>query len=274
MAVNIASAMICGGPHDTLSLAQEKADDQERAEAALKLTREYAGRYEFFLPSSAIACRLEAQPILRWSNPERGEIYGNVYLWTHQGYPVAVGSLYKWYSPFTHMSHEFHSLSTQGLRAAYDGKEAWKTDQAGLKFQELPDAPDVAATAPARLIQMRQLARRFTATSTDEEGSLTNLRLLSQPVYRYVLPDKIADGEDGALFSFVQGTDPEIWLLLQSRPFTKAATPRWSFALARMNSIAMVVQDRGTEVWRAPAMPHREFANHIGPYTKFSVNNP
>lgn len=48
---------------------------------------------------------LRQPPILRWSNPEQRQIYGNVFLWTHRDSPAVVGSLFKWFSPFTHMSH-------------------------------------------------------------------------------------------------------------------------------------------------------------------------
>ncbi len=254
--------------------AQERRDDQERAEAALQLTKSHAEKYALFPPTESPACKLVPQPILRWSNPERGQIFGNVFLWTYDGRPFAVGSLYKWYSPFTHMSHEFHSLSPNGLRGTYEDKAVWKTDQPGLAFQDLPDAPEVAPTPAARLIQMRQLARRFTASSADAEGKSTELRLLSQPVYRYesASAPTPTSHEDGGLFTFVQGTDPEVWLLLEATPAGKSS--RWQYGLVRMNSILLTVEYQGTEVWRVPVISGREVGSHQGPYTRYHFEGP
>ena len=256
---------------NAVSLAQESGEEQQRAEAALQLTRDLASKYKFYPADGSEPCLFMPQPILRWSNPERGQIFGNVFLWTHAGRPFAVGSLYKWYSPFTHMSHEYHSLTTGGLRATYEGKEVWKISEKGVTFQELPEAPDVAATPAARLTQMRQLARRFTATATDANEKVTTLRLLSQPVYRYELT---SDTEDGALFAFVEGTDPEVWLLLEARSNTGKPPLQWSYALARMNSVTMAVDYQGTEVWRVAPIAHKEFATHLKPYTKYHFDGP
>ncbi len=67
------------------------------------------------------------------------------------------------------------------------------------------------ATTPAeRLRQMRDLAREFHIVMETESGR-SDLRLLTQPVYRYEAKT------DGALFAFVLTTDPEAWLLIEER---------------------------------------------------------
>jgi hypothetical protein len=58
---------------------------------------------------------LKPDPLLRWSNPAVGSIHGAVFVWTHEGRPAAVASIYKWFEPHTHMAFEVHSLSKMPL---------------------------------------------------------------------------------------------------------------------------------------------------------------
>lgn len=198
--------------------AQEPAEppiNREQIDAALQLTRAAAKEYEFLAAGADAALELKDEPVLRWSNPTTGEVHGNVFLWTRGGRPMVVGSLFKWFSPHSHMSHEFQSLAEKPIAAKFHGMEVWKTTEPGLKFVELADAPLPARSPASRLLQLKQIARGFAATKIDRDGDKVELRLLTQPVYRYALP---GDGVfDGALLAFVQGTDPEVLLLLEVR---------------------------------------------------------
>lgn len=251
-------------------------DDQEKqnVEAALKLTHESAAKYKFSLAGKTDDLVLREQPILRWSNPEVGQIYGNVFLWTNRGRPAVVGSLFKWFSPFTHMSHEFHSLSAGEIRGRYDERDVWQLSQAGVEFAPVPDTPTVAATAAARLTQMRQIARQFSARTTNRENVKLELRLLAQPVYRYEIEKDSANLSDGALFAFVQGTDPELWLMLEARPSAAKATDVWQYALARMNSVTFDVQHNGRDVWHRDTLPWKDISGHKISYTTFRFDQP
>src|SRR5207247_2374244 len=106
----------------TGSRAQNPADlpaTRENIEAALKLTQAAAAEYEIRVGSEDKPLELQSEPVLRWSNPDRGEIHGNVFLWTRAGRPLVVASLHKWFSPHTHMSHEFQSLAEEPLSATF-----------------------------------------------------------------------------------------------------------------------------------------------------------
>jgi hypothetical protein len=260
------------------SYAQEESDserDQKKArDAALAMTTAEAGKYAFEIGPEKRVPVLRKEPILRWSNPERGEIHGNVFLWTDGGRPAVVGSLFKWFSPFTHMSHEFHSLSRGELAATYDKMEVWKTDQAGVKFEAVPGAPDVGKSQAERLIQMRQLARQFTAHTIDRERMKLELRLLAQPVYRYTLDTDAKDLIDGALFTFVQGTDPEVWLLLEATEPAEKRSSRWEYALARMNSVEISVDHNAQPIWHRDPMSFAEIYGHKSAYTSFRFDMP
>lgn len=247
--------------------------EKQQIEAAYKLTRESATKYEFFTRGDSTPLELHPQPILRWSNPEAGQIYGHVFLWTRGGRPEIVGSLFKWFAPFKHMSHEFHSLTSSELSAKYDDETVWKTAQPGLQFAVLPEAGDVAVTPAARLSQMRKLAQQFTARSMDRNGLRQELRQLTQPVYRYPSPKESSDLIDGAMFAFVQGTDPDVWLLLEADKSGGSAA-QWLYAIARMNSIDLSVEYRGKLIWHRDEISHREVLSHKLPYTSFRFDQP
>jgi len=238
--------------------------NKQQIETALKLTREAAERYEIALDDvDHSTAKLFPDPILHWSNPAAGEIHGNVFVWTAAGRPAAVASIFKWFTPHTHMSHEFHSLAIVPLRAKYSGAEVWTTSATGVKFVPLAEAPPPAASAPQRLLQMRQLAKDFSATKKDRDGSVSELRLLTQPIYQY--PASSQQLLDGALFVFVQGTDPEVFLLLEARG--PSGSEQWTFAAARMNSVALTLRYRDKEAWSVEVMPWRDVSSHREVYT-------
>lgn len=240
--------------------------NKELIEAALKLTQSESAKYELVLADEETSVPvLLKDPVLKWSNPTVGEIHGNVFLWTVSDRPVAAGSLFKWFSPHTHMSHEFHSLAEVPLTARYAGREVWRTSKGGVSFAPVPGAPPPADAATRRFLQMRELAKGFSATKTERDGNQTEMRLLPQPAYRYrAAKEKILDG---GLFVLVQGTDPEVFLLLEARG--EADKTQWMFAAARMNSVGFDVRYQDKSIWSVDIMPTREYTSHAEPYTTF-----
>jgi hypothetical protein len=241
--------------------------DKQQIESALKLTREAAERYEIVIDDATHRpAVLLPEPLLHWSNPAAGEVHGNVFLWTISERPVVIGSLFKWFSPHMHMSHEFHSLAERPLRAKYGDAEVWVTAAPGVSFAPVSDASPPAATPAQRLLQMRQLSKDFSATKQERDGSMGELRLLSQPIYRYAAP---AEGlVDGALFAFVQGTDPDLFLLLEARGGDRQL--RWYFAATRMNSVGLTLRHHDRAVWSAEMMPWADVNSHRKIYTSFT----
>lgn len=212
---------------------------------------------------------LRREPVLKWSNPERGRIYGHVFVWTSGGRPGAVASLYKWYHPHTHSSHEFQSLSLGNVTAKQGGADAWAASRPGIELQSIAGAPPPGKTAPERIRQMRRIADHFRADEIDREGEQTTLRLLTQPIYRYEEPK----GEllDGALFAFVQGTDPEVLLLVEAR-HDAGGHASWQYALARLNGITLRAFYDDRKVWEAPELSWEVIHDRSQPY--FTVQFP
>jgi hypothetical protein len=105
---------------------------------------------------------------------------------------------------------------------------------------------------------MLGMANHFTAVLMDSrhtaKGERQTLRLLTSPVYRY--PNRAGNATDGAMFSFVLGTDAEVLLLLEARAAKDAN--RWQYALARLNSDELAAFCQGKEVWRVGKATYNE----------------
>ncbi len=194
---------------------------------------------------------LKKEPIFQWSNPvEQGLHQGVIFLWLRDGRPAALGGIWSHPAPRwkgRKVLHEFLALDRDKLRVSRpNALNEWKP-QAGLERKEIPDAGTPAATAGARLVQIRRLAQEFTGHSIDNERQRWELRLLPTPLYRY--PEAKSGVIDGALFAWTSsaGTDPEVLLLIEARQ--EDGKTRWEYACGRFGVISMYVQHKGTEVW-------------------------
>jgi hypothetical protein len=236
-------------------------DNQERARAsvALELIRKEAKLYAIRPEGARAPLELEPGPLLKTSSPVMGSLHGGLFVWTSGGRPAVVAHIYKWYSPHQLLGVAFHSLTREKLIAEREGKVVWSPSRAGIQFKPVPGAPAPADSPAARLRQMRALAAQFSANHTTPEGVTRELRLLTQPVYRY--RDTGPDLIDGALFAFVQVTDPEVLVLVEARrdDHGKAA---WEFAFWRDTFTGAKASHKGLEVWSVPLIP-------LGPGSKF-----
>jgi hypothetical protein len=194
--------------------------------------------------------KLLPQPVLRWSNPLRGEVHGSVYLWTRDGCPEATASVYQFFHR-NQLNIELVSLSEAPLEARRNGRVRWSPGP-GLKYAPLPGGPEPAAAVDARQLQMRALARKFTgylAEPGEADDKLTELRLMANPLHRYEATD--GSGREGAVFALVTTTDPEIVLVIESRK--GKAGREWVWAAARMHFRPLQLKLADKVVWEVPA---------------------
>ena len=147
--------------------AQPPKDEKALAEAFRVFAKQEAAAYTMRLEGSDRPLKLEPEPILKWSNPVIGTIYGDVFVWTNQGRPEAVASIYKFYSPLTHRANEFHSLALGKVSAERDGSKVWTPSRPGLELKPIKDAAAPADSGPVRLRQMRPGASSGRQTSRD-----------------------------------------------------------------------------------------------------------
>ena len=101
---------------------------------------------------------------------------------------------------------------------------------------------------------MRALTRDFSASTSNGNQRRLELRLLSQPLYRYESTDPLV--LDGGLFAFVTSTDPEALLLIEARKPAAADGPVWDYSICRFTDLGLVVRHKGEQVFTAPLIPY------------------
>jgi hypothetical protein len=224
-------------------------DDAGRAKR-LEAMKRSAAQFKVY-PSGdrAHPFTLVESPIMRWTNHENLAKDGTLFLWTGGGRPQVILGLFTYDDD--HYSHEWQSMAEGPLTAERDTDFEWSPAEGGVEFAPVKGAEEPAPGAAARLRQMKALAPKFSSTFVgfDENQNPQELRLLPQPLYRY---EKGEGGPilDGALFAFVQGTDPQTLLALEAR--LEGATSRWHFAFVRMASGALTGRYENQEVYSVP----------------------
>jgi hypothetical protein len=216
---------------------QEKDSADLAAAAKLWLEARRAEFDEYQLERDGekpVELKIESRSLLNWSNAERGTQHGALFLWTLEGRPQMIACAFEWSGS---LKHEFHSLSTESIAATRDGRAVHRFGP-GVEWTKLEGAPAPAPRRALRLGQMRRQAARFRVSVGSREWAET--RLLPQPVFRS--PDSGPD--DVAVFVFVQGTDPECMLMLET-----TAEGEWRYALSRQTKWGLKAELDGKQVW-------------------------
>jgi hypothetical protein len=199
--------------------------------------------------------QLRRQPIYAWTNPTRdGGQTGDVFVWTDRGRPEAVGSIFS--HPMAgqrRVVHEFHSLAPVVLYPEGTARLRWQP-KSGAVIKPVPGAPKPADSAVQRRLQMKSLAREFSAYSvTPADGARWELRLQTAPLCQYDEAGPEVLG--GALWAFVTtaGTDPEVMLLLEVRKTEEGW--QWVFTPVRFSDFSLYLLHKGNQVWAAVRGP-------------------
>jgi hypothetical protein len=133
------------------------------------------------------------------------------------------------------------------------------------QHRELRLGPPFSKDAAVRLAYMKDSVTPYRIHRT-AAGS-PPFRLIADPIFRLDNPvSQVKDSaiflwtdpatgrpgvEEGALFAFAIGTDPEVFLMIESRP-NPAGGFRWEYALAPMTSFEVKVSWKGNDVWTLP----------------------
>ena len=210
------------------------------------------------------------KPVLTWSRALGKRTLGDTYVWTHQGCARAIVSIYSIVDRRM-VSAECQSLSEQPLSMDRDGDEIWSTRIAGVKFRKLPGVPAPSQKAFARMVQMNGIARKFRADYSPHTAPETfnNLRLLAKPLYRY--QSKNASVIDGAVYGFVESTDPEILVVVEARVVDGERFWFYSPARSRHDHLRLYFEEK--IVWEVPrlAPPWQNIRDPSKPYFSFRL---
>jgi hypothetical protein len=250
------------------ALARQDAasrDDDETAKR-MEFMKESATIYEFDLGEQRERLKLHPEPLLRWDNPVSGVKDGIVAMWTSaDGRPQVVAQIFQ--SKEKYWMHEFQSVATVPLAASMHGQSMWSPKRTIVQMKPVPDAPEPANNPNGRSAQVRALAREFSANVdfkvryTDTKTSRYELRLLPQPIHRYGKDDTPL--ADGALFAFVQGTNPEVLLMIEAR--RGDAGLAWHYGLAPMTGYAVRASHSSGLAWEC-AYSDEEKRSSVSPY--------
>jgi hypothetical protein len=231
--------------------AKEEPEAKERLEFMTAEVASLEPEPSDLRPKAAFT--LVSKPLLRYSDPTRGggtsnEAENNVLLdagvWRlgTEGRPTALVTVEIYRAPDGSrlLSFEFLSLSETRFHLKHKSRRVrWDPAGSALDFKELPDAPKPAATAAARLAQMRQLARRFVAKERVNKEPI-ECRLLAQPIDRYqAAAEKIVDG---AIFAYANGTNPELGVVFESDG------EHWRYGIIRLTAAESSVKLDGRQV--------------------------
>jgi hypothetical protein len=247
--------------------AQDDQDSKARMKVMAEAIAAFEGRSSDIVLKDALT--FSEKPLLRYSDPTRGLTKETVLLdasvWRlgKGGRPTALVTLeiYRSGADTGALAYEFLSLTPRSFSLDKQGRNSvgWDATGSALELHDFKDAPEPAKTPAARLIQMRQLAKRFTATET-VDGKPILCRLLTQPIDRYQSEDgKIVDG---ALFAFANATNPETGLFLE------CDATRWSWGIVRLSSAEAKIELDGVKVASYPFFG--EYGRRDGAYTSAS----
>jgi hypothetical protein len=243
---------------DARSLLQRPKDPgalHREADAAAwlhRLFRREMSAYEFFLDAGRQhKLVMQPEPVLTF--PAKLVDYaGQIYVWTDRGRPSVVGCVFAGQVENTdrfRLFHEFHSLSLTPM-AEVGGATGWQPEEAGIKFEPVPDMAEPGEKKDRRFTEMRAIVHRFDSAMI--WGNMkVDLPLLTRPLYRYEVPDNDPALVDGAVFAYghKEIQDPEVLLIVEAQR-TKDRV-RWNYAVARLTDREAWVRYKGKEVWRA-----------------------
>lgn len=245
--------------------APKAAPAETSAAERLELMKDSVKNYEVTRNEDHSApIKLQAEPAFRLGRQGNGGILeGAIFLWADDvGRPEAAAQvfLHRYAGrPDGEWIHEFTSLSTRPIVTTQNGNRRWWPTTPGVEFKALPGAPKPGATPAQRLRQMRAMADDFHAEDKFGDKGWEVLRMLSTPIARYGKAG--GTPEDGALFAFVEGTDPEVFLFLEARQANGQL--EWQYAFAPMSCWALKAEHKGQPVW---SLPLRDTSNPSRPF--------
>src|SRR5262245_48312421 len=179
-----------------------------------------------------------SEPVLRYIDSTRLTFDSTLWIYGAMGRPAAIVAV-EHYPKNPDMKHwlcEVASLSDERISVEYGRDIDWTANKPGLELSRLEGAPPPAGQSAARLTQIKQLQRRFTAHEKANIEGRIELRPLAKPLHQY--QDADAGLIDGAILSFVNGTNPEVLLVLEARRMDDG-TAEWQFGLVQMTGEAV-----------------------------------
>ena len=198
----------------------------------------------------SVALEVGRDPLLSYQTVIRGWSKGSAWVWGNRGRPQAMLSLVTLEGSRTRY-YEFLSFSTNKLIFKIPGGPTWIPEPT-WKAASIPKTKRPANARRLRLIQMRDIARRFSAFQRDyfedpQKGVRHEMRLLTQPIYRY--RSESNESLDGAFFAFTRNGDLELLLVLEAEKSDSNQSAPWVYSAYPVTIHELNLLLDGTRVW-------------------------
>ncbi len=245
-------------------LAAEKADGPTEAaaerQAILKQMRSAVGAIKLreTIGKKSLPAQLVAEPLFSYSDEQRRIRNATMWVWTVEGRPVSLMKFERYSFPEPDRQWLFNvgSVAPNLIEVDWPFGREFASKKPGMTFRRLEDVDPASETKSKRLIQLKQLSRKFSATMTGgaTDDSKTEMRRLPTPLFRYSSPAH--EILDGALFGMCAiGTNPDAILAIQWGGTDQAA--HWEFGVTGMTTGGLQVRLGDAPVWSQPYLVNR-----------------
>lgn len=226
----------------------------------LNLSRKYAEGFTLAqIEDGKKPFQMYEKPIFLHTQSVRGDDIGAVHLWlTEDNRPAVVGAVFAWSNSKSSrmVTYELHSLVQQPISLNISGRTQWTCPTKGFEWKTFPRGTPPPAAKPLRQrLQVKQLARRFTASTTSDQNQRWEMRLVPTPIYEY--QSQSSGVVHGAMFAFCQGTDTELLLLIEAvnQPegdSNEQTSLNWRYALVPFTDYKARAELQNDEIWESP----------------------
>jgi hypothetical protein len=251
---------VAGAAAQDSSSEQTDETAQKVRQHWLNLSRKYAEGFTLAeIEDGAKPFQLYEKPVFLHTQSVRGDDIGAVHLWlTQDKRPAVVGAVFAWSNSKTSrmVTYELHSLVQQPISLSLSQRTQWTCPTRGFDWKAFPrGTPPPAKNTLQQRLQVKQLARQFTANTTTDKNQRWELRLVPTPIYEY--QSKSSGVVHGAMFSFCQGTDTELLLLIEAfgKPegdSKEATSLNWRYAPVPFSDYKVRAQLQEEEIWESP----------------------
>ena len=246
--VAMASCLILGLA--AIAYGDSPPSETERS-AHLERMKQIAERFHVQVPRDGkhVSGKMVEKPLLRYNDSTRRLSDSTLWLWTERELPCGLMAIefYPKNPSGPQWLFEFVSLSDANLAIDRGNDWKWGAKQSGLEWRPISNATEPSAKPTLRLTQAKQLFQRFAAHENEGVNGHIELRPLANPLYRY--SDEASGVIDGVIFAFVNGTNPEVLLVIEARHDGGAKVPSWCYSLAQMTGAKVSASIDDQEVW-------------------------
>lgn len=242
----VRSPIVLGDDPDKPSAERQMILKEMRAAVAAIKVQKKSG-------TETLAGELVTEPVFRYSDEQRQIRDATIWVWTVHGRPVSLMKVerYGYADPQSQWLLNVTSTTSDSMNVKWPFGREFTSKKPGMTFRPLTSAVEAAETKAGRLIQLKNLARRFSATMTEglTENIKTEMRLLATPLYRYASESEAV--VDGAVFGLsATGTNPDAILAIQWRGGPQR--DKCEFAVTGTTVAALNVRLDNAEVWSQP----------------------